>query len=100
MSEEVSSDSGWPPAWLSASHPLEEGPHLAFMPYTVIQISIGTVHGPMTHGNDPWPDSPVLISFLEKGAQSEGHKSGERMGVRFRIKETSTHITWRSLSSQ
>lgn len=48
------------------------GPHLAFMPRTVIQVSIGTVHGPVAHGNDPRPRCPVLIGFLERRAQSEG----------------------------
>ena len=42
------------------------------MPSTVIQISIGAVHGPVAHGDDPRPDCPVLIGFLQRRVQSEG----------------------------
>lgn len=63
-----------------APGPWGAGPHLAFMPGTVIQISIGTVHGPVTHGDDPRPGCSVLIGFLKRGAGSERQGCGEGRG--------------------
>lgn len=72
MSKEGRRDSGSPPTWISAPCSQGGGAHLAFMPGTVIQVSIGAVHGPVAHGDDPRPDCPVLIGFLQRRVQSEG----------------------------
>lgn len=61
----------------SHCHP-GKGPHPAFMPRAVIQICVGTVHGPVTHRDDPGSGCSVLIGFLEKRAQSEGQQQGLR----------------------
>lgn len=73
-----------PHTWPSSTHPQGVGPHLAFMPCTVIQICIGTVHGSVTHGDDPRPGCPVLIGFLERKAQSKrwGGREGGEAGAR------------------
>lgn len=85
MSKEGRGDSGQPPTWISAPGSWGGGTHLAFMPSTVIQISIGAVHGPVAHGDDPRPDCPVLIGFLQRRAQSEGRGAVVEEGVRRHI---------------
>ena len=74
------------------------------MPSTVIQISIGAVHGPVAHGDDPRPDRPVLIGFLQRRVQSEGRAeqgaAGDGGGGGGHIPGRHPQVTWRSLSSQ
>ena len=99
MSKEVRSDSGQPPhRWISAPFPQGGGPHLAFMPDAVIQISTGTVHGLVTHGNDPRWGCPVLIGFLQRRAQCEGQ--GLQEGEARQVQGGHPQVTWRLLSSQ
>lgn len=97
-------DSGRPLTWLSAPRPPPaqgRGPHLALVPRAVIQISVGAVHRPVAHGDDPRPGRPVLVGLLERRAQSEGQGGGKgRGGGSKRRKGPSTQVTWRSLSSQ
>ena len=100
MSKEGRGDSGQPPTWISAPGSRGGGAHLAFMPGTVIQISIGAVHGPVAHGDDPWPDCPVLIGFLQRRAQSEGQGGGAGGAGGEAHPRGHPKVTWRSLSSQ